>query len=205
MYEGKIHPEEDYILESIYEANPHYNPGAYDRCLNCTYLLEKHCDGPNILAMTPKRRGEWLRALKQIRGLTIQDIADQAEVATATVERILSGDELKDIRVNTLARISFVLVGSAGQYPCALASADDSAYLAKTIAEKDVQISRMRETIDNIHESYAKELNAIRESYDTSYTRELQEVRADCKAKIDYLRAELEKKDRMIEQLISKL
>lgn len=192
-------------MESVYNANPHYNPGAYDRCLNCTYLLENHCDGPNILAMTPKRRAEWLKALKKIRGLTIQDIADRAEIATATVEKLLAGDEVKDIKVSTLARVSYVLVGSAGQYPCALASEEDSIYLAKSIAEKDVQISRMRETIDKIHESYAKELDAIRASYDTSYTRELQEVRSDCKSKVDYLRAELEKKDRMIETLLSKL
>lgn len=192
-------------MESVYKANPHYNPGAYDRCLNCTYLLEKHCDGPNILAMTPKRRAEWFKALKQIRGLTNQDIADGADIATATVERILAGDEVKDIRVNTLARISFVLVGSAGQYPCALASEGDSVYLAQSLSEKEMQISRLRTTIDNIHASYEAEIKAVRESYDASYTRELQEVRADCKSKVDYLRAELEKKDRMIETLLSKL
>lgn len=199
-------------MESVYNANPHYNPGAYDRCLNCTYLLEHHCDGPNILAMTPKRRAEWLKALKKIRDLTIQDIADRAEIATATVEKLLAGDEVKDIKVSTLARVSYVLVGSAGQYPCALASEKDSVYLAQTLSEKETQVSRLRETIDKIHESYAKEIDAIRSSYDTSYTRELQEVRAECKAKIDYLLSELEKKDKTIENkdktidaLISKL
>ena len=192
-------------MDSVYRANPQYDPEVYYRCLSCPSLLAHRCDGPNLLAMPPKHRAKWLRELKRIRDITIQEIADQAEVATATVEKLLAGDEIKDIKVSTLAHVSYVLIGSAGQHPCSLASEESVVFLTKSISEKDNQIKHLQNTIDHIHEAQNQELESVRKSYDASYTKELQEVRSDCKAKIDYLRAELEKKDRLIETLLSKL
>ena len=54
--------------------------------------------------MPPKHRAKWLRELKRIRDITIQEIADQAEVATATVEKLLAGEiEGVVLHTNTMA------------------------------------------------------------------------------------------------------
>ena len=173
-------------MESIYKANPSYNPEAYDRCLRCKYLLEKKCDGPNILAMSPKPRAAWLKALKAIRKISVQEIADKAEVATGTVDRVLAGDDIKDIKVNTLARICFVLIGTAGQFPCILSSEEGSASIVKSLSQKEEEIEFLKEELRALHN-------------------ELKEEREDSKRKTDYLLSQIEKKDKMIDSLVSKI
>lgn len=89
----------------------------YDVCLTCPFI-GKSCDGPNFLAMSPERWGEWIKARKKIVGLTHIQIADIAEVGTATVNRILAG-HVADIRLSTMRAVTKAVInGSWGEFPC---------------------------------------------------------------------------------------
>lgn len=103
----------------------------YDKCIRCSYLGIR-CDGPNPLAMVKpdsdkplERLSEWCRLRKEY--LHTQDskwtnayIADEAQVAKATVDNFLAG-KVQDIKLSSLVRIFKTLVnGSWGEYPCAM-------------------------------------------------------------------------------------
>lgn len=103
----------------------------YNKCIRCSYL-GKRCDGPNPLAMVDlesdrplARIGEWMRLRKEY--LHEQDtkwtnayIAEEAQVAKATVDNLLAGKAV-DIKISSLVRIFKVVVnGSWGEYPCAM-------------------------------------------------------------------------------------
>lgn len=161
---------------------------AYNRCLVCEYLGEG-CDGPNILAMTPQRWSEWCRDLKKIRGYTNQQIADKANVSVQTVGNILSGKLETDIRWYTASQINKVLVGSAGKWPCAMVLESSAPEFFKDLENKTSELQTLKAMYDKIHASYQQEIDIIRK---------------EAKEKIDFLKAENEKKDRIINRLLDR-
>lgn len=161
---------------------------AYNRCLACEYLGDG-CDGPNILAMAPQRWSEWCKDLKTIRGYTNQYIADQAGVSIQTVNNILSGKCDIDIRWNTASQINKVLVGSSGTWPCAMALESAAPEVYRDLESKTSQLETLKAMYDKIHASYQQELEIIRK---------------EAKEKIDFLKSENEKKDRIINRLLDR-
>lgn len=96
----------------------------YNTCINCIHI-GKHCDGPNFLAMSIERWCEWCKLRKQYLKFTNAYIAEQAEVAEVTIDRIMAG-HAKDLRFTTIQAVTRVLVnGSWGQNPCAMATLTD--------------------------------------------------------------------------------
>lgn len=184
--------------------------GAYDICLRCMDLGIK-CDGPNTLAMTLDRWCEWCRSLKDLRGMTNAQIAEESGVSLATVDRIMSGKSPKDIRRNTAADINRALVGSIGKWPCSKAYEGEVATTIKELELKTAELEGLRRTLEEIHISYSRELDRVRESFTreldsvrTSYSAELEKVRQEAQAKIDYLKLENERKDKVIDKLLSR-
>lgn len=162
--------------------------GAYDRCLRCDYLGVK-CDGPNTLAMTLDRWCEWCRSLKDLRGLTNAEIAEESGVSLTTVDRVMAGKASKDIMRNTAADINRALVGSEGKWPCAMAFEAETPATIRELELKTAELNGLRKTLQEIHASYKEELDAVRK---------------EAQAKIDYLKLENERKDKIIDRLLSK-
>ena len=177
---------------------PHnFEEKPYDLCLGCPYI-GKRCDGPNFLAMDMPRLCEWCRLRKEY--LHRQDtrwtnafIAEQSGLSKVSVDRFLSGN-VDDIKTSTIARILKVLVnGSWGQYPCAWAaeSEKESVYV-----DNPALIEKAENAI-----AQCKKLQATLENLNAEHKENLAAVRADDKAKIDFLRDQIKFKE---EQMATK-
>ncbi len=112
----------------------------YNTCINCIHI-GKHCDGPNFLAMSIERWCEWCKLRKQYLKFKNAYIAEEADVAEVTVDRIMSG-HAKDLRFTTIQAVTKVLVnGSWGQNPCAMASVSDlqTVYVENPDSQKKIE------------------------------------------------------------------
>lgn len=117
-----------------------YEEKPYNTCINCIHI-GKHCDGPNFLAMSTERWCEWCKLRKQYLRFSNAHIAELADVAEVTVDRIMSG-HAKDLRFTTMQAITKVLVnGSWGQHPCAIASLSDmqTVYVENPDSQKKIE------------------------------------------------------------------
>lgn len=177
----------------------HYIGGAYDRCLTCPHLGVS-CDGPNTMAMTLDRLHEWWRELKKIRGLSNAQIAEITTLSERTVARIMSGTEIKDISFSTASALNLALVGSGGEWPCSLVLNETIPKSLEELSRKDSELVQLRKTLDDIHSSYEKELEIVRQGART--------MKAEAQAKIDHLTREIEHmreearvKSRLLERL----
>lgn len=116
----------------------------YNTCINCIHI-GKHCDGPNFLAMSIERWCEWCRLRKQYLKFTNGYIADKADVAEVTIDRIMAG-HAKDLRFTTIQAVTKVLVnGSWGQNPCALANLSDVQPIHAENADREQYIEFLKE------------------------------------------------------------
>lgn len=158
-------------------------PGAkdapYDVCLHCPFISES-CDGPNVLAMTNERWVQWANRRANQMELTRAEIAETSNIPLSTINTVMSG-RTKDMRHSTMQAITRVLVGGCwGQYPCHLASLMITGAQLEDESEHAVEITHLREQIALLKE-------------------EKQNALADSRAKIDFLKERLEKRDRQIE------
>lgn len=151
----------------------------YDVCLHCS-AIGKICDGPNFLAMTRERWIEWCKERKEIVGITNSQIADLSGVPKGTVDRALSVHG-GDIRLSTMQGITKVLVGDCwGKFPCSIHGGGEAAY-------GDMQ----------------KEINALKaenELLQNAPNVALAESKAESQKKIDYLKEQVEIRDRFIRE-----
>ena len=130
----------------------------YNRCITCKNIGVL-CDGPNFLAMSPERLGEWcslrLGYLKSLdkKEWTLAKLEQKSGVSEATINRIFKGD-LGDRKLSYITAVIRVLVnGTWGQYPCILGSEVDMETIknAKRTAEECSQLrAAQKETADHI-------------------------------------------------------
>ena len=161
---------------------------AYNKCLICEYLGDG-CDGPNIISMSLQRWCEWCKELKRIRKYTNSYIAEKSGVSLATIEKIMAGTVPKDIRWTTASAVNEALVGSAGQWPCTASLETGAPEVFRDLERKTVENESLRQMLERIHASYQDELDIIR--------KEAQE-------KVDYLKLENERKDKIINKLLER-
>lgn len=157
----------------------------YDRCLHCEKRGEK-CDGPRTSAMALSRWCEFMRDMKEINKMTYAEISRISGVSLRTIEKILSGKLDQDIMRETARLIENAIIGSSNQYPCYMAFMESLPPETKRAAEIEAEMAELRKNIALLHESYNAELVRVRE----------EEQR-----KIDYLKSECEKKDKLIAKL----
>lgn len=138
-----------------------YSEGPYNLCLRCEHLGDG-CDGPNTLSMSLERWCAWCKDLKALRGLTNAQITELSGVSLTTIERIMAGTISKDIMRSTASDINRVLVGSAGKWPCSLASQDETPGVIRELESKTAELRGLRKALEEIHASYQKEMDAIR-------------------------------------------
>ncbi len=152
-----------------------YIGGAYDKCLHCPYL-GNGCDGPNTNAMTLERLYEWWRELKRIRGYSNALIADKSGLSERTIASIMGGKIIRDLSFSTVSALNLALVGSGGQWPCAL------------VVEKEMPDA-------------TKELAALQESY-AEYRKDTREKLDHLKAEVEHLRKEATLKTKLLEKFM---
>lgn len=135
-------------------ARSTYTLGAYDRCLACQYL-GNGCDGPRTTSMTAERWCQWCRALKELRGYTNAYIASSTGLSETTIERIMAGKASQDIMRFTAGKLEDFLIGSSGQWPCAIELKEgreivymDSPQTLALLAERAETIERLRKDVE---------------------------------------------------------
>lgn len=157
-------------------------PGAqeepYNVCLHCPFMGET-CDGADPLSMSNERWVKWINSLAGMFHITRQQIADRAQLPLSTVNSVLSG-RTKDVRHSTMQAITRAVVGDCwGKYPCHIA------YLLLTGQD-------LEDESDSIIE-----LNHLRQRI-TELKEEKQAAHEDAREKINFLRQQLNLRDRQI-------
>jgi len=120
-----------------------------------------------------------MRDLKEINGLTNQDIADASGVSIKTIERLMAQDSSQDIRRETARMIENAIIGSSSKYPCYLAFEEENGPDEQRLNDALRDLERAlddnkdyRVALDNIH---------------VSYNAEMEMIRAEAQKKIEYL------------------
>lgn len=155
-----------------------YAEKPYNRCLSCPHRKVR-CDGPRTACLPLDRWCEYMRDLKEINGLTNQDISDASGVSVKTIERLMAQDSSQDIRRETARMIENAIIGSSSKYPCYLAFEEENRPDEQRMNDAMRELERAlddnrdyREALDKIHDSYKAEMETIR---------------AEAQKKIDYL------------------
>jgi len=182
----------------------------YNRCLTCTHRSEKRCDGPRTSAMSLSRWCEFMRDMKEANGLTNTEIAKKSEVSLKTIERLMALNSEQDIMRETARRIEDAIIGSSNQYPCYLAFEEMVPESTEKLNDALLELERVladnedyRKALDNIHDSYKAELQAIRDEAQAK----ISDMRSELdrlKRNNDYLWAENNRKSKMIDMFIEK-
>ena len=134
-----------------YSPNLHEEK-PYNACIDCKHL-GKNCDGPNFLAMTPERFGEWVKLRKQYKGWSVEHLAEKSGVSESSLKRIIWG-KANDLKLTTMQAITEVLVdGSWGQYPCAWAAStgaldNDVTHLKESLASEKQKVEYLKQQIE---------------------------------------------------------
>lgn len=160
----------------------------YNRCLFCDYRGVQ-CNGPRTSDMTLERWREFMRDMKEIEGLTYAEISKRSNIPSKTIEKKLSpGGDGQDIMRETARAIEDAILGSA-QHPCYLAFLEENTDRRKNTDNAQVEIDKLLKEIEELKMSHKQELES---------------VRSETQKKVDYLLAENQKKDKIIDRLLEK-
>lgn len=153
----------------------------YNMCINCTHI-GKTCDGPNFLAMTIERWCEWCTLRKDYLGWSNARLAEKANVAKISVDRITSGN-VKDLRITTMQAVTQALVnGSWGKHPCVLA-ADGENIIYRDSPELIARCEQLQQQANDIRADDRRKIDHL-------------------KREVDFLSSQLDHKDVLISNLM---
>ena len=151
----------------------------YNRCINCIHIGEL-CDGPNFLAMEIERWCEWCRMRKEYLDWTNAHVAELADVAKVSVDRIMRV-EIKDLRISTMQAVTKVLInGTWGKYPCVLAATGNM---------DTIECTKLREEIVKLKTEFEAQIST--EEKKVSYLRE----------QVHFLEDQIRSKDKLLEAI----
>ena len=191
------------------KVKPDYSSKPYNRCLSCPHRSVR-CDGPRTSAMSLQRWCEFMRDMRDINGLTNQYIADTAGVSIKTIERLMAQNVEQDLMRETARRIEDAIIGSSNQYPCIIAFEESMPNEANKLHEALRELEHAlaenkdyRAALDNIHTSYKAEMQTIREEAKAKIDYLLGQVDR-MRGEIDYLRLENDRKARIIDKFLDK-
>ena len=180
-----------------------FSTKPYNRCLQCPHR-KLRCDGPRTSAMALARWCEFMHDMKEANGLTNAYIAEKSGVSVKTIERLMAQNCDQDIMRETARRIEDVVIGSSNQYPCILAFEENAVNGAQTLRELEQALAVNKDfktALDNIHASYANEMQNIREEAKREQDHLLAQVE-QMQREIAFLQLENERKARIIEKII---
>ena len=163
----------------------------YNRCLLCNHRVGENvrCDGPRTSSMPIDRWREYMRDIKELEGLTFEDIAERTEshLPAKTVQNALAKNATGDVQRETARQIENAIFGSSSQYPCYMAFMETLPEDARRVNEVENEMAGLRQNISMIHDSYKRELELVRSDY---------------QSRIDFLTAQIEQKDKIISKLV---
>lgn len=145
----------------------------FNKCLTCEYFRHG-CSGPNLCAATIERACEFLQLCRAQLGLTYQQTADKAGLGISTVKHILNNDSKNPGAVSIWALNDTLAKDPSGKHPCAISIVN------REMQKVNDECRRLQGVIDGIEEQHKQELS---------------NVRADDKAKIDFLREQIKFKE----------
>ena len=173
------------------------NQKPHDICLECPFR-HTSCAGPGLLSMSYLDWVEWVNNLAKEVKLTHAMIAEKTGLSKGTVDSVLSGKN-KDIRFATMRDITSAVVGDGlSQFPCHFASQ----LINGEFSEAENQVEELQKELERALLEIS-ELKLALEGIHNSYQAELETVRKDERAKIDFLKAENAMKDKIIEKLLA--
>lgn len=180
----------------------------YNRCLTCHHRTVR-CDGPRTSAMNLRRWCEFMRDMKETRGLTNAAIAEKADVSIKTIERLMALNSDQDIMRETARRIEDAIIGSSNQYPCYLAFEAEHPVNDQQLNDAMRDLERAladnedyREALDNIHNSYKAEMQTIRDEAQVKISHLLKQI-ARLEQEVDYLWSENNRKSKVIDMYLN--
>lgn len=133
----------------------------------------------------------FMRAVKEYEGYTYAELSErtQPQIAERTIEKKLApGGDGQDLMRETRRAIENAVLGTAYN-KCYRNIVESLPADKKSSADLEAEMNLLRRNIEMIHASYQKELELVRQ---------------EAKEKIDYLRDQNEKKDKIIERLLEK-
>lgn len=146
----------------------------YFKCVDCNHRKEHRCNYTRTSEMTLYEWCVYIRAMKAVNGLTNDDIVERSGVSIKTIERIMALNSDQDIMRETARRIEIAVCGTATHFLCYL------------IAEEEKF---------EIEQKLQDALNALDRA---------NEVNADLRKQVEYLRTENELKAKVIGKLLDK-
>lgn len=190
------------------KKRPEFGEKPYNRCLSCHHRTVR-CDGPRTSAMPLARWCEFMRDVKEARGLTNAIIAERSDVSVKTVDRLMALNADQDIMRETARRIEDAIIGSSNQYPCYLAFEAEHPGNDQQLNDAMRDLERAladnkdyREALDGIHTSYNKELQTIREEAQKKIDFLMNQI-ARLEQEVDFLWSENNRKSNMIDMFVN--
>lgn len=116
----------------------------YFRCLHCP-RFRKSCVGIPTRDMDMQNWCEYVRDVMDIAHLTIDYVAEQAEISKKTIERIRAINIDQDIMRVTARKIEIVVFGAVAQHICCIDFEESKA--ADKIAALEAEIATLREDV----------------------------------------------------------
>lgn len=116
----------------------------YFRCLSCP-RFRKSCVGLPTRDMDIKDWCEYVRDAMDIAHLTIDYVAEKADVSKKTIERIRAISADQDIRRATARRIEIVVFGPVGRHICDIDIEEGSA--SGKLAALEAEIAALKEDV----------------------------------------------------------
>lgn len=172
----------------------------YNRCLYCSRRLAEpsECDGPRTSAMSIDRWREYMRDVKEISGLTYEDIAERSngQLSASSVQNVLAPSAKGDIQRETARLIENAIFGSSNAHPCPVDLLDAVPAERKRVMELEAELDKLRSNIARTHDSHDRELQIVRE--------EAQRKIDHLKDQIEYLQEVNDRNSKVIDKLLEK-
>jgi hypothetical protein len=178
------------MMEDYMKVKHDYASKPYNRCLSCPNLGVK-CDGARSSAMTLQRWCEFMRDMKDVKGLTNAYISEVSGVSIKTIERLMAQNCEQDIMRETARRIEDAIIGSSNTYPCILAFEESKPDEAQTLRDLERALAENRN------------FNAMLERIQASYDAEIKAIREEAKQKVDFLVKDVDRLQAVVEHLLT--
>ena len=134
----------------------------YFKCLSCA-RFRKSCGGIPTRGMDLQEWCEYMRDVKDIAHLTNANIAKDAEVSKATIEKIMAINYDTDIMRATARRIELVVIGPVGEHDCDVDrnGGTSSEQINKLTSENE----QLKTQLLQIDEQHRRDVRAVKEEY----------------------------------------
>lgn len=129
-----------------------YKQKDYYRCLICA-RFRKLCGGRPTRDMDLLSWCEYITDVMDANGLTIANVAMDADVSEKRIEQIRKLDTKTDIMRSTARRIEQVVLGPVGEHTCYLDTGANAELVSKLMAELE-SVRKDKERLEKIIDKY---------------------------------------------------